>query len=207
MPQYKLTYFHYRARAEISRLILAQAGVEYEDIRVDRDTEWPARKDWAPFGQVPVLEVDGVKLCQSKTIARFLAIKHGLAGKTDLERAQADMIVDCIDDIYNPTLRIYWEKDPPKKQELLDTFNKDTLPRLLGLLEKLLKQNKNGDGYFIGDSLTWADLSFADFVVWLGSINISVPFNDLPKLKALKDRVESLPKIAAWIKTRPVTAI
>ena len=32
-PKIKLTYFDVRARAELSRMILAQAGAEYEDCR------------------------------------------------------------------------------------------------------------------------------------------------------------------------------
>lgn len=39
MSAYKLTYFDVRGRAEIIRLIFAQAGVEYEDIRIGQD-EW-----------------------------------------------------------------------------------------------------------------------------------------------------------------------
>ena len=52
-----------------------------------------------PLGVVPVLEYDGVKLSQSKTIARFLAKEFGIAGKTNLGQAQADMIVDCLVDV------------------------------------------------------------------------------------------------------------
>jgi hypothetical protein len=40
MVQYKLTYFNGRGRAELSRLIFAAAGVQYEDIRYDHD-RWP----------------------------------------------------------------------------------------------------------------------------------------------------------------------
>ena len=54
-----------------------------------------------PGGQMPVLEVDGVKLGQSMTIARFLANKFNLAGSTPLEKAQADMIVDTVTDFFN----------------------------------------------------------------------------------------------------------
>ena len=54
-----------------------------------------------PGGQMPVLEVDGVKLGQSMTIARFLANKFNLAGSTPLEKAQADMVVDCVTDFFN----------------------------------------------------------------------------------------------------------
>ncbi len=52
-----------------------------------------------PLGQVPVLEYNGEVLCQSLTIARFLAKEFGLAGKTHLEQAQADMIIDTGNDL------------------------------------------------------------------------------------------------------------
>jgi len=37
MPSYKLTYFDIRGKAEIIRIIFAQLGVEYEDIRIRQD--------------------------------------------------------------------------------------------------------------------------------------------------------------------------
>ena len=54
-----------------------------------------------PAGQMPVLEVDGVQIGQSVAIARFLANKYNLAGNTPLEKAQADMMVDCTQDFLN----------------------------------------------------------------------------------------------------------
>ena len=39
----KLTYFNVRGRAEPSRLILAQAGVDYQDVRIARE-DWPKIK-------------------------------------------------------------------------------------------------------------------------------------------------------------------
>ncbi len=56
-----------------------------------------------PFGQVPILEVDGQVLAQSNAIARYLARKHGLAGKDEWEQAQADMYADNIHDLLNGT--------------------------------------------------------------------------------------------------------
>lgn len=41
MPNFKLTYFNGRGRAEISRLIFAVAGAPYEDIRIK---DWPNGK-------------------------------------------------------------------------------------------------------------------------------------------------------------------
>ena len=48
------------------------------------------------FGKLPVLEYDGKTIAQSRAIARFLARKYELAGKNDIEEAEADMIVDYI---------------------------------------------------------------------------------------------------------------
>lgn len=52
-----------------------------------------------PFGQCPVLEVDGKMLAQSNAIARYLAKQHGLAGKDEWEQATADMYGDNINDL------------------------------------------------------------------------------------------------------------
>ncbi len=52
-----------------------------------------------PFGQVPVLEVDGKVLAESYSICRYLAQRHGLAGKSDWEQALVDMYGDCCRDI------------------------------------------------------------------------------------------------------------
>ena len=43
MAKLKLTYFNGRGRGEPARLILAQAGVEYEDNRIEF-ADWPALK-------------------------------------------------------------------------------------------------------------------------------------------------------------------
>ena len=44
MSQYKLTYFDVRARAELSRILFALAGQEYEDNRIDKDTWGPLKE-------------------------------------------------------------------------------------------------------------------------------------------------------------------
>ncbi|VDN38140.1 unnamed protein product [Cylicostephanus goldi] len=137
MVQYKLTYFEARGAAEVIRQIFALAGAEYEDVRIPRD-EWPKHKSvsittnslfrnaiWPnakmPFGQMPVLEVDGQQLAQSFAIARFLAKKfgefiieghilqfltqscdfQGLTPKCPFEEAQVDSLMDQFKDFQN----------------------------------------------------------------------------------------------------------
>ena len=57
-----------------------------------------------PLGQIPILEFDGTTISQSLTIARFLAKEFGLAGKNNLEQAQAEMIIDAGNDLANSKL-------------------------------------------------------------------------------------------------------
>ena len=49
MTTYKLTYFPARARAELIRLIFAQVGVEYENVRLPYypygSAEWAAKRE------------------------------------------------------------------------------------------------------------------------------------------------------------------
>ena len=43
MPEYKLKYFNFRGRAELPRLMFAEAGQCYEDIRIEQE-DWPKEK-------------------------------------------------------------------------------------------------------------------------------------------------------------------
>jgi len=204
---YKLTYFDGRGRGEIIRLILTQADVPFEDVRISYQ-EFAERKSSLPFLQLPIFEIDGkITLCQSNAIARYLARKYDLAGKTELEQVQADMIVDCMQDILYPTVDLYLEQDPSKKAELKKKFE-EQLPVWLSKLEAFLLTNNSGDSFFVGDSLTWADLflvrSYAALTLMAG---IDDPYANHPKLKALYERVIKLPRIAPYQAKLPVTPI
>lgn len=62
---------------------------------------------------MPVLEIDGVKYCQSHSIARYLAREFGLAGETSLERLKADEFAEAAYDVMS---KLPWtEKDEEKK--------------------------------------------------------------------------------------------
>jgi len=201
MPTYKLHYFNLRGRAELARLILAYANVEYEDFRIPSE-EWPKHKPNYPFGQVPVLEVDGKMLGQSNSIARYLAKKHGLAGQDDWEEAMANMYADSLMDVINAGLPYRFESDPEKKKQLLQELVTKNVRPHIQLIEKRLAEN--GTGYLVGSSLTWADLGYADVIPTFLEL---VPdlLDNAPHLKKLLDAIEAIPSIKKWIETRPVT--
>lgn len=203
MSTYKLHYFNGRGRAEVSRLIFAAAGQKFEDVRFERE-QWPTLKNQMPLGQVPVLEVDGVKIPQSASIARFLAKQFNLAGKTGLEEAKVDAVADTIGDLISAFVPTRREQDPTKQQELINKFRTEELPKHLQNLEVLGKLYGNGGPYFVGNSLTWADLLFYD----VGESMVQVDGSCLDKyawLKQNRAEVEKNSKIAEYLKTRPKT--
>lgn len=51
-----------------------------------------------PMGQMPVLDIDGVRVHQSLAIARYIAKKVQLAGSNAWEDLQIDIVVDTIND-------------------------------------------------------------------------------------------------------------
>jgi len=207
---YKLTYFDGRGAAETIRLVLTVAGVPFEDIRVQyNESEWPAVKSTLnlPFGQLPLFEFGDVRMCQSVTIARYLARKYNLVGKTDLEQARADMIVDCIEDTVKPVSSIFHEHDPAKKEELRKKYIEEQLPAFLDKLEVLLVANNGGNGYFVGDSLTWADLHLLRaYGCWELMLGLQAPLSTHVKLSELYQRVVSEPNVAAYMSKLPTSA-
>merc|ERR1711970_1265560 len=202
MSDIKLTYFNLRGRAELSRLILAQAGVEYEDCRIARE-DWAQLKTSLPLGQLPVLTVEGKTIGQSITIARYLAKRFGLAGKTDLDAAEADQAVDALTDLMNNVAPIGREKDEAKKAEMKKMMESETLPSWLKMMEGLL--TKQGGNYFAGSQLTWADIAVYSSISMMkrhiGELNLS----DCPSMKRLLETVKNLPNIKKWEETRPDT--
>ncbi|CAD6232177.1 GSCOCT00001784001.3-RA-CDS, partial [Cotesia congregata] len=201
MPSYKLTYFPVKALAEPIRFILSYGGVEFEDDRFDRN-DWPKIKPTMPFGQVPVLEIDGKKVNQSTAICRYLAKQHGLAGKDDWENLEIDVAVDNIHDLRAKIGAYHYESHPEAKEAKREPLMKEQLPFALDRLDEQVK--KNG-GYFVGGKLTWADMVF---VALLDYLNFMTKFDITEKhenLKALKEKVLALPKIKTWVEKRPQT--
>uniref|UniRef100_A0A914CFS0 glutathione transferase n=1 Tax=Acrobeloides nanus TaxID=290746 RepID=A0A914CFS0_9BILA len=204
MVQYKLSYFPVRGLGEVSRFIFHYANIPFEDNRIGGD-DWQKYKSETPFGQMPVLEADGKVLAQSFAIARYLARKHGLAGKDDWESAQLDSIADLLKD-FNTELRPYFgiimghSKD--NKDEVYKTVFKPTLEKNLPILEKLLKDS--GSGFFAKSGVSWVDFHVASYIETLEGLGPDVVANykEITKHKA---KVYALPQLKKYLDSRPKT--
>jgi len=198
-----LTYFNARGRAELSRLILKEAGVDFTDVRIASLDDLKKQGKLA-FDQVPLLEVDGFQMVQSISIGRYLARKYGLYGNSAQEAALADMVVDGVLDLAT-------HRRNAKTDEEKNSFEKEILPKWLGFFENLLKKQQaaNGPGsklFFVGNHLTYADLAVFNSL-WNIQVAIANCLDKFQLLAEFKAQIEARPKIAKWLKERPATAM
>ncbi|CAL8110920.1 unnamed protein product [Orchesella dallaii] len=203
-PQYKLRYFNMRAAAEPIRLIFAHANVEYEDIRVARE-DWPELKPSMPWGQMPVLEIDGVYLAQSVAICRYLARKYNLIGETELDAAKCDEYVDAIMDMRQDAGKFFREQDAAKKEELKQQIVGETVPKYLEKFNKILTQSDSG--FLVGKKLTYADI-FVSYIIdgiVLKVLQQPEALANYPVIQKHIDLVNSQNGIREWIAKRPET--
>ncbi|CAD6228787.1 GSCOCT00006541001.3-RA-CDS [Cotesia congregata] len=199
MPhQYKLTYFNVMGLGEPIRFLLSYGGHQFQDFRVDRLNEWPKMKPDTPFGQLPILEIDGKPYCQSVPICRYLAKQMDLIGETDLDALQIDSIVEALYELRKHVALFYRESNPEIKATRKEEVLTKTLPFYLNKLESCAD-----NGYFVNGKLSYADIFFAaihDSLVNACGVEIT---KEHPNLKKIRENVLYIPKIKEWVDKRP----
>jgi len=192
-------YFDVRGRAEVARLIMEELGITYTDTKVNRDDMKVLKTtgDLA-FGQVPLLKHGSLKLVQSNSIIRYLGRKNNRYGSSAEERAHIDVALDGAEDIRLRYLNlIYAEKlnDAAKTKHL-----EEVAKPWLGFMEAMLAKNDGGKGFLVGNQI-----SIADFSVYEELDKTSRIFPDIlsqyPLLKGFKQRIELIPRIAAYLQS------
>lgn len=190
---YILHYFDFPGRAEGTRLLFKLGGIPYTDKFVVRN-EWPTTKQQMPFGQVPVLEYDGKMLAQSSTIERYVAKVANLYPSDPWEAAQADSVVDLINDVnalFGPTYSLPPEEKIKKREEILAGSLKEKLNYLSKFLE--------GKEYVAGNSISHADVALLVGLSYLKSgLLDGVPTDILegyPILKAFRNGIARHPVV------------
>ncbi|KAL3107861.1 hypothetical protein niasHT_017093 [Heterodera trifolii] len=208
--QPKLYYFAgVRGRGEYIRQILKLAKVPFEEVSINIE-DWPKYKEEMPLGQLPVLEVNGVKFAQSLAISRYLGETYGLSLNDPLERALLNMIVDHISDTQNSGAFKEW---PMVRLDLVPCgdkaafFREKIRPQLDGcasLVEKYLVEK--GDGILLGkDKITWADIYAAEFFAKCVDFGEKDCLEAYPQIKSLIARVQNEPIIKEHIAAREET--
>ncbi|KAK6973739.1 glutathione S-transferase 7, partial [Biomphalaria glabrata] len=195
---FKVFYFDIDGRAEVLRLILTYAGKEFEDVRLSMD-KWLELKPTTPFGQVPVLEIDGKKKAQSIALAAFLAREFKLYGKDNWDALTIDTVAQLAEDLIQSYFRFLRESDPVKKEAILTEVKTEVGPKFLGFFESLLKEN--GTGFFVGNDITLADIIIYDIATGFLKVTFEA-IDNFPLVKKLVDTVGDNERIKKYVSDR-----
>ena len=224
MPSYKLTYFDARGVAENARIIFAAAKVPYEDVRLSLSFGVPGdfstikRPEFddmkakglldVSLGKVPLLEVDGVQIGQSKAIERFLATQFGMMGSTPVEAGQVDQLCETVRDIKDAYQKVRSIKDEAEKKTAMDKWFAEDLPNWMSLVEKSLPA---GSGPFlVAGKISLADILFYNFLLapkcfFDNTEGAKAAFQSTPKMKAAMEAVDALPQLKEYFAARKET--
>ena len=120
-------------------MLLLHAGnvpFEWDDATANA---WPSEKPNAPFGQLPLLYHDGVRIAQSGAIARYCAKMAKLWPANDWKaEVLCDMVMEQCNDIFGLFARAKYAGDQVAQADAWDKVRNEKMPKHLGDLESLL---------------------------------------------------------------------
>uniref|UniRef100_A0A0K8TUE8 glutathione transferase n=1 Tax=Epiphyas postvittana TaxID=65032 RepID=A0A0K8TUE8_EPIPO len=197
----EITYFQVKGLGEQVRLLLAYGGEDFKDTRLTRE-EWPAFKPKTPFGQGPVLNIDGKQYAQSSAICRYLGRKYNLAGDDIEEAFEIDQNVEFLNDIRLHGFQVFSQPTEELKDKKHEEKSK-VYPDLLKKLEQIIIAN---NGHLAAGKLTWGDFVFAGQYEMLKMMMRNPDLGDqYPSLKKLYDTVMALPQLQKYLASAPKT--
>ncbi|XP_045399701.1 glutathione S-transferase A1-like isoform X2 [Lemur catta] len=193
----KLHYFDGRGRMEAIRWLLAAAGVEFEEIFLEsaEDLDKLRNDGHLPFQQVPLVEIDGMELVQTRAILNYIASKHNLYGKDLKERALIDMYVEGMMDL-NEIIMMLLIHPPEEQVNQLALLKEKTTNRYFPAFEKVLKSH--GQDYLVGNRLSRADVHLVELIYNVEEVDPGLTAN-FPLLKALQTRISNLPTVKKFL--------
>ncbi|ELV11972.1 Glutathione S-transferase alpha-4 [Tupaia chinensis] len=182
---------------ESIRWLLASAGVEFEEEFIETREQYEKLQNdgYLLFGQVPLVEIDGMALTQTRAILSYLAAKYNLYGKDLKERVRIDMYVDGTLDLMM-VMALAAFKPPEEKEENFALTVKKAKTRYFPVFEKILKDH--GEDFLVGNKFSWADIQLLEAILMVEELNASV-LCDFPLLKAFKTRISNIPTIKKFL--------
>nr|ABD67507.1 glutathione S-transferase alpha [Cyprinus carpio] len=190
-----LHYFNGRGKMEAVRWLLAAAGVQFEEVFLTKREEYEKLlNDGAlMFQQVPLVEIDGMQLVQSKAILNYIAGKYSLYGKDLKERAMIDVYSEGVSDLMD--LVIMYPLTPPEnKQKYLSNIEQKAKDRFLPVFEKGLGNSQ----FLVGNQLSRADVHLLEVTLMLQELLPTI-LSRFPKIQAFQEKMKALPTISKFL--------
>ncbi|CAH2248668.1 glutathione S-transferase 3 [Pelobates cultripes] len=190
-----LHYFNGRGRMEPIRWLLAAAGVEFEEKFVDTREQYEKLLEDGSllFQQLPMVEMDGMKISQTKAILQYIASKYNMYGKNLKERVVIDMYVDGAFDLMALILSHFFMPESEKGKQL-ELAKKRAVNRYFPVFEKALKDQD----FLVGNQLSWADVVLLETILMMEEVHDDiVPI--FPRLQDFKERTSEISTIKKFL--------
>ena len=196
----KLYHHPLSGHAHRARLFVSLLGLPHEQVEVDLSAGAHKQPDFLaknPFGQVPVLEDDGVVIADSNAILVYLAKK---AGRTDwlpedafgAAAVQRWLSVAAGEIAYGPAaarlITVFGAKYSPE----------EVIARAHAILGKIERQLTDRD-WLVRGQPTIADVAIYSYVARTPEGNVDL--SGYPAVNAFLRRVEALPGFVPFVQT------
>lgn len=196
----KLYHFPLSGHAHRARLFLSLLDLPHEVIDVDLksgENKTPEFLAMNPFGQVPVLEDNGVFIADSNAILVYLAKKSGRSewlpeDALGAAAVQRWLTVAAGDIAFGPAAaRLITVFGRP--------FNPEEVIARAHLVLSRIEQHLEGREWLVGDRPTIADVAQYSYIV--GAPEGNVDLSGYPAVNALLHRIEALPGFVPFPQT------
>jgi len=211
-PSFTLTYFPIAGRGQPLRAAAVLGGICYREriITFAEHGEQKAKglRRWSGVPEITLHDKDGndvMTVGQSNICLQLIGTMGGLYPKDNmLQAVLVDEIMASVEDVFAMLIPAYLENDQDKKKAMCEEFMKEKIPYWCGKFENRLAENEargSKSGYFVGDTLTVADLKFHSMVAFcknMPGIDMDKMFKDYPKMGAFFPKVDEDEKMKAF---------
>jgi glutathione S-transferase len=143
---------HSRATPAIMCLAASKVNYVWDDATANK---WPAGKEEAPFGQMPLLMHQGSVIGQSQAIVRYCATMANLIPSNPIDAAKSDMVWTQAYEIFDAMVGAFYNAGGDEaKVAAWKTWMEHTVTAKLAPLDKILA----GRLFFGGDKPVAADV-------------------------------------------------
>jgi len=220
---YELHYWPtIQGRGEFVRLAFEAAGVPYIDIARGDEAEGQGpkaserimkdRKQIHPPFAMPFIKDGELVVGQVAAILQYLAPELKLVARSEQSRVWthqiqltiADMVVEAHDTHHPLGIGAYYEDQKAESLRRATEFCRERLPKFIGWFESIIARNPAGQRHLVAGKLSYADLSLFQLVEGLRYAfpkATAAVLAKAPHVVKLHDRVASLPRVAAYLRS------
>jgi len=203
----ELIYFPIRGEAELIRLLLVEAGIDYKDSAINSKALLTdiVQKSETVFHEPPILKIGETCLCQTRAIEYYLAATNNLQGSNYIELSQSFALVEIVSQLRDKLDFHALAKNLPEVVAKKDLFLNTWLPCYFSAWEEQLEFNSDSDGQFlVGNQISVGDLAVWNYINYFkesaGPCNFDLSLlQKYPKLSAFYDTIKRRKNIASYL--------